>query len=84
MVRIVCDGCYRQLDKQTEISSWTIFSFHESVKSSNRDGNYDKAVGIVHLCPKCKTARRTVYLDNPYFVEPSEDAASEQKASQSN
>jgi hypothetical protein len=73
VIIIQCDGCYKQVSSLDEISAFIL----------REDGVNGQGSKPVHLCTKCKTSRRTLYIDNPYYVEPIEDALSEQKASQS-
>lgn len=77
MIIIECDGCYARLDTQEKILSAVTMNVEQS-----REGMHSRVVKTIHLCPKCKTTRRGIYVDNPFYVEPPEDAKSEQKASQ--
>jgi len=80
MIRIECDGCYTSIkeeliNKPGEVTTFALEIGHPS--------NVAKKVRTLHLCKKCTTGRKSLYLDNPLYVEPPEDATSEQKASQS-
>ena len=82
MIIVQCDGCYKQLPTP-EIGEM----FHKSITVLAITERYphtsnDKVHKSFHLCENCRTARRTLYFDNPYFVEPPEAAKDEQKASQ--
>jgi hypothetical protein len=78
MIIVQCDGCYKEL-RQPDILTATVINV---CQAGGRSGDFDKVIKVIHLCSKCKTSKRTLYFDNPLYVEPPEDAISEQKASQ--
>ena len=80
MIRIECDGCYTNIKEEmiNKLGEVTTYSLEIGTSTA-----LSKRVKTIHLCKKCTTNRKSLYLDNPLYVEPPEDATSEQKASQS-
>lgn len=84
MISIQCDGCYTSIKEEvinSQPGEVTVLSLEVSGLSASK---LNTRVKTFHLCKKCKTTRRTIYLDNPFYVEPPEDASDERKASQGN
>ena len=71
MIYCDCDGCYRRIGKDEAVITF-------EVKTSKGDRF------AFHLCDKCETKRRYLHFDNPYYVEPPEDARSEEQSAKGN
>lgn len=75
MITIQCDSCWTSFSEADDPTEKVVYIYMTDHQSFNK---------TLHICKKCITGRRYFNIDNPSYVEPPEDAKSEQQASQGN